>query len=369
MSGAGLLAAIVLMAGPWSGGRSAAMSAADPAPALVKSAAPASGLAAPALLAHVRLEAAAGLAPTAALARIGRGATAEWMGWRVAAIPDVADACCFGRQFERRGCSLADPDGSWGTSDRPRPSGPTSLIVLVEARQGRATHLRMLAESCPIDGADRRVLWLGDVDPGASLALLEGLAEQPGAQQLAEAALGAAAYHDDPRADLLLERVALDRRLDSDVRQQALFWAGQARGEAGYRLLDRVLASEPDGELRQHALFALSQSSAPAAIARIERAAVEDRDGEVRSQALFWLAQTNAPGAGAWIVARLDAERDPEVREQAVFALSQLRDGTDWLLRVLREQKDRELVRQALFWLGQSDDPRAMEELTKILDH
>ena len=56
------------------------------------------------------------------------------------------------------------------------------------------------------------------------------------------------------------------------------------------------------------------------------------------------------------------------MREQAVFALSQLDDGTDWLLKVLRSNRDPETVRQALFWLGQSDDPRALEELTRILD-
>ena len=35
------------------------------------------------------------------------------------------------------------------------------------------------------------------------------------------------------------------------------------------------------------------------------------------------------------------------MREQAVFALSQLRDGTDWLLNVLRSKRDPEMVRRA----------------------
>ena len=96
--------------------------------------------------------------------------------------------------------------------------------------------------------------------------------------------------------------------------------------------------------------------------------ALDDRDNQVRAQALFWLAQTNAPGAGEWIVGRLDAESDEHVREQAVFALSQLKDGTDWLLKILRSKRDPETVRRALFWLGQSNDPRALQEIEKILD-
>ncbi|MEO8195219.1 MAG: HEAT repeat domain-containing protein [Thermoanaerobaculia bacterium] len=54
-------------------------------------------------------------------------------------------------------------------------------------------------------------------------------------------------------------------------------------------------------------------------------------------------------------------------REQGVFALSQLEDGTPQLLALLRESGDREVKRQAIFWLGQSDDPRATAELERLL--
>jgi HEAT repeat protein len=88
----------------------------------------------------------------------------------------------------------------------------------------------------------------------------------------------------------------------------------------------------------------------------------------VRGHALFSLSQTKSPGTGEWIVSRLDAEESDGVREQAVFALSQLPDGTDWLLEVLRSKRDPEVVRRALFWLGQSNDPRALQEIERILD-
>lgn len=46
---------------------------------------------------------------------------------------------------------------------------------------------------------------------------------------------------------------------------------------------------------------------------------------------------------------------------------SATRLATDELLRVLRETDDRDLRRQALFWLAESDDPRALERITAIL--
>ena len=59
------------------------------------------------------------------------------------------------------------------------------------------------------------------------------------------------------------------------------------------------------------------------------------------------------------------------MRKQAVFALSQLDDGkgTPLLLRLLKETKDKEVRQQALFWLGQSDDPKAQDALEAVLLH
>ena len=330
---------------------------------------PASAVDAPASIENAVVELRAGVTPAVALDAVGRGKTPEWVGWSVPAVPEARDVCCFTTNFKRRGCSLADRDNSWGTSDQFERTGSTDLYVLVEAKDGLPSRVRVVSSSCQVDGAKRRLVWLGPVDPGASLAALSRLLDaDTNEDDVEEPALAAIAYHADAGADALIEKRALDRSLSEDARKQAIFWAGHVRGESGYRLVERVLASDPDGDIREHAVFALTQSSVPGAADRIKRVAIEDRDNEVRAQALFWLAQTNANGAGEWIVGRLDVEQDDHVREQAVFALSQLKDGTDWLLKVLRSKRDPDTIRRALFWLGQSDDPRALQEIEKILE-
>ena len=329
---------------------------------------PAAALDAPTSIDNARIETRSGSTPAAALDGIGRGKTAEWVGWSVPVIPKAGDLCCFTGNFKRRGCSLSDRKESWGSSDQFERSGSKEIYVFVEAKGGLPSRVRVVSPDCSIDGADRRLVWLGPVDPGASLTVLGRLLDAKASEDdVAEPALNAIALHLDSAADALIEKRALDRSLSEDSRKQAIFWAGNARGEAGYRLVERLLLSDPSGDIREHAVFALTQSSFPGAADRIKRVALEDRDNDVRAQALFWLAQTNAEGAGEWIVGRLDAEKDDHVREQAVFALSQLKDGTDWLLKVLRSKRDVETIRRALFWLGQSEDPRALQEIEKIL--
>jgi HEAT repeat protein len=56
-------------------------------------------------------------------------------------------------------------------------------------------------------------------------------------------------------------------------------------------------------------------------------------------------------------------------RSQAVFALSQRpqAEGIPALIQVARTHRDVQIRKQALFWLGQSKDPRALALFEEIL--
>lgn len=89
-----------------------------------------------------------------------------------------------------------------------------------------------------------------------------------------------------------------------------------------------------------------------------------------RRQAVFWLGQAAGEAATrdlADLVDDRDVDRD--VKEQAVFALSQQHtiDAVPALIRIARTHPDREVRRKALFWLGQSDDPRALALFEELL--
>jgi HEAT repeat protein len=68
---------------------------------------------------------------------------------------------------------------------------------------------------------------------------------------------------------------------------------------------------------------------------------------------------------------RNQAENDPEasLRKSAVFALSRLPkdEAIPQLIQLATTSKDPAVRKQAVFWLGQSDDPRALDYLTKLL--
>jgi HEAT repeat protein len=91
---------------------------------------------------------------------------------------------------------------------------------------------------------------------------------------------------------------------------------------------------------------------------------------ERRRTAIFWLGQAAEAAAGRALDSIAgDVRGDREVRKQAVFALSQRSadEAVPALIRIARTSPDPELRKTALFWLGQSDDSRALDLFEEIL--
>jgi hypothetical protein len=93
------------------------------------------------------------------------------------------------------------------------------------------------------------------------------------------------------------------------------------------------------------------------------------RDRELRKSAVFWIGQA-ASDATASLAGLVDNETDDvEVRNAAVFALSQRPngEGVPALLSIAQGKLDRRVRRQAIFWLGQSGDSRAIAYFEQVL--
>jgi len=90
---------------------------------------------------------------------------------------------------------------------------------------------------------------------------------------------------------------------------------------------------------------------------------------KLRSDALFWLGQRAGNEAAATIAEAIDRDPDTDVKRRAVFALSQLPkdDGVPKLIDVARNNRNAAVRKQAMFWLGQSNDPRALKFFEEVL--
>ena len=89
---------------------------------------------------------------------------------------------------------------------------------------------------------------------------------------------------------------------------------------------------------------------------------------EIRKRALFYAGQAHAPTAD--LTALYDRTRDREMKEQLIFVYSQRKDAqaVDKLMDIARRETDSELRKKAVFWLGQSRDPRAAQFLVGLIN-
>ena len=307
----------------------------------------------------------------------------EWVGYSVDEIPGDRSMCC-GNWNDGAGCGTCrlENDHNWTSGSKKggnqidgtvKLEGSRQLVVLFRLEAKQVDRIRVASEDCTLDAGGLPFLWLTGVKPSESVALLTTYVqgaefERHEHHNIGQGALTAIAMHADATADRAMEFfVKPDQR--EELRKQAAFWLGAARGKEGLDVLQRMAKNDPSSDVRAHVAFALSVSHEPGALEEMIRMAHDDSSSHVRGQALFWLAQKAGKKAVGTITGAIENDPDTDVKKKAVFALSQLPkdEGVPKLIEVAQTNRNPEVRKQAMFWLGQSNDPRALHFFEQIL--
>jgi HEAT repeat protein len=251
--------------------------------------------------------------------------------------------------------------------------GARQLAVLFRLQSKKVTRIRVASQDCTLDAGGLPFIWLTEVKPAESVALLETYVRSADFEDHADHGLGhgaltAIVLHADPSADRAFESFVKPDQPES-LRKQAAFWMGAARGKTGLLSLQNMAKNDPSSDVRAHVTFALSVSHESGAVEEMIRIAHDDTSSHVRGQALFWLAQKAGKKATSTISGAIENDPDTDVKKKAVFALSQLPkdEGVPKLIEVAQTNRNPEVRKQAMFWLGQSNDPRALQFFEKVL--
>lgn len=187
-------------------------------------------------------------------------------------------------------------------SDREWSRGwcePGPVRVLLAKDRGEITRFKTT-----VGGSRRRdfgapVTNLGAVASREAATWLLDLAGRGG--RLGDDAIGAAALADGVVLWPTLLTLARNDRLPRSTRRAAIFWVSQEAAEAAVKgLADLVDADDQDRDVRKHAVFALSQLPEDQGVPILIRTARTNKDPEIRKQAMFWLGQVDDPRALAY---------------------------------------------------------------------
>jgi len=242
---------------------------------------------------------------------------------------------------------------------------------------------------------------LGTVSGPAAAAFFMSLAARAEGRLSRDAILPAVIAEGADVTDDLL-RIGRDRDRSTETRSRALQWVGQLGGQ---RAVAPLLSIARDGNerhgVREAALLALSSVPDGSGVPPLIELVRGDSDRWLQAKAVFWLAGTEDPRATELLRALVlqesaDVElrkaaifalghqsetwdasfpelyeklESPSLREHFIFVLSQRREDSavEKLIDIARSDPDREMRKKALFWLGQSDDPRAVRLIRDLV--
>jgi HEAT repeat protein len=216
---------------------------------------------------------------------------------------------------------------------------------------------------------EQAVFWLSQVGSEAAVTALDSILQKSPTPQLQEKAIFALSQMDTPRARQIIRSYAMRNDAPAEVQEQAIFWIGQRPSPENAAFLRDLYGKVRSEEAKEKVIFAIAQMKDPGNTRWLLDQAVDQATSlEVRKQALFWAGQSGASVADlATIYTRAT---DPEMKEQLLFTYSQSRDkaAVDKLIEIAKTEKDARLRSKAIFWLGQSSDPRAAKVLQDVLD-
>jgi len=232
-----------------------------------------------------------------------------------------------------------------------------------------ASILMSVARSDPDqETREQAVFWLSQV-PG-STPLLEEILKSNSDQEIKDKALFALSQQNEPRAAQILRDFAARENENSDLREKAIFWLGQRHSTENTEFLRNLYSRLTNEDLKEKILFSLSQQKGAGNDQWLMNIAVNPKeDIELRKKALFWAGQS---GVAISELSKLyDRIADTEMRDAVIFSLSQRqRDpgAMDKLFDIAKNEKDAELRKKAIFWLGQSRDPRVQQFLMDLIN-
>jgi HEAT repeat protein len=243
-----------------------------------------------------------------------------------------------------------------------KPTAETESLMLAVIQRDPSQHVR-----------EEAVFWMGQVRSERAAAALEDIALRSPDERLREKAVFALGEQNLERGQAVVRRIAESDDAPRRVREQAIFRLGQQRSTENAQFLRALFTrlGRTDGteSVRKHVLFSLSQMKG----AGNDRwllgiAADASQSVEMRKHALWTAGQAGV--AASEFIPMYDRASERPIREHLIWVLSQSNDraAADKLIDIARRDRDPEMRKKAIFWLGQMHDPRIQQLLLDIID-
>ena len=222
------------------------------------------------------------------------------------------------------------------------------------------------------DVREQAVFWMANVPTEEATTMLIELTKKGDDLELRKKAVYSLSRSKSPRAAATLKEIALDANADIELRGDALNWylSGSGRAaEDATAFLKEVYGRADDLRFKQQVLRTIASRRTDESRAWLIDIAQNNKESmEIRRSAISSLHGSGVTGAQLKQI--YDRGTDLEIRKTVLSVLSNMRDNTglDQLLEIGRSEKNTELRKSIINYLGRSKDPRAIALIMEILE-
>lgn len=230
----------------------------------------------------------------------------------------------------------------------------------------REVDLNSMHYSAKLD--DVPLFWLGRVQWDDSIGFLKKCFKAADTNKNKEEIVAAVGIHGPNTEGFRFLKKVLTGDYVADIREQAAFWISQQHSPEAAKILIHTVYNDKSEEVRENAVFGLSMVDIKEADDALVKLAKKGKDKEIRKKAIFWLGQKASAKMGEILGDMVENDTDTDIQKAAVFALSQHPGGVSKLIKIADSHRSLKVRKQAIFWLGQSQDPRALNKILSILE-
>jgi HEAT repeat protein len=206
-------------------------------------------------------------------------------------------------------------------------------------------------------------------EQGAVNFLIE-VAEREPDRELRREAIEGLGEKTDSRSLQALEKIADDAAAGRELQQAAVEAIGERPEDEALPLLKKIAVSHPLPEVRREAIERLGEFPGQTSfLVDLVRNDAEKLD--VRREAVEAIAENQSTDAVASLKQLFAAITNRELKQEIIESFEDCVDrkaAVDFLLEVARNDPDRQLRERAFSTLGDLNDDRAMDALTKLYD-
>lgn len=213
---------------------------------------------------------------------------------------------------------------------------------------------------------------LGNRNSEKSVEKLIDIYKKKDNKKIRDAVIFALYNNSSPKAQDFIYDLAKNEK-DPKAQKNAIFWIGQKGGERAMKALLEIVYGNYTLEARKEAIFTIASGSDSDNEKRVDiiMDIIRKIDNErLKNEAIFWLGQKKSPKVMKYFEEQAFANNSVETLKSLLFAIHDYNapESLDLLIKIAKKHPNTKIKKEAIFWLGQSKDEKALKAIEEIID-